>query len=376
MHDAFTIAGRVASDAFWDDDTPAALVACGVGNVDVSGTPPHHLLFATSGSGGVPKWIAIGKPALAASATAVNAHLDVDGAAVWGLALPVHHVGGFGVVARARAAGCCMEIFDGKWNPQGVTAWLAGCGVTHTSLVPTQVHDLVRAGCRAPGGLVALVVGGGRLDVATGRAARALGWPVLASYGMTEAASQIATQPLAALDAPYQPSPMPVLAHWQVRADGAGCLEIAGPALFSGTVAGGVYRPRDGDWHATRDRVSVMPTGLVPRGRADAWVKVAGELIDPGAVEARLAAAVAPHGNALAVAAVPDARLGRRLVVVAEFCVPTALLDEAIGGYNATAPRSQRLGQAVRVAELPRSGLGKIQHGRLRGLAESGGEAS
>lgn len=366
MHDAFTIAGRVANNAFWEDDAPAALSADGVGDVDVSSVPPHHFLFATSGSSGVPKWIAIGKPALMASATAVNAHLGVDGAAVWGLALPVHHVGGFGVVARARVAGCDMKVFDGKWDPQGFSAWLAGCGVTHTSLVPTQVHDLVKAGCRAPGGLIAVVCGGGQLDAATGCAARALGWPVLASYGMTEAASQIATQRLAALEVPYQPSPIPVLAHWQVRADGAGCLEITGPALFSGTVVEGVYHPRDGDWHATRDRVSVTPHGLVPRGRADAWVKVAGELIDPSAVEARLAAAVAPHGNALAVAAVPDARLGRRLVVVAEFCVPATLLDTAIGAYNATVPRSQRLGQAVRVAELPRSELGKIQTGRLR----------
>ncbi len=362
---AHVIAGRLAEDAFWNDAAVVKLLPGGNEYTGTKGVPEHHLLFATSGTSGSPKWIAISKEALAASARAVNTCLQVDAESAWGLGLPVHHVGGFGVVARARAAGCALEVFGGKWDAAGFSAWLEKRRVTHTSLVATQVHDLVAAQCRAPNALVAVVIGGGRLDAVAGRAARDLGWPVLASYGMTEAASQIATQPPAALELPYDPAPIQVLPHWRVRADCNQCLEISGPALFSGTVRDGVYLPRVGDWHATRDRVSVTPLGLVPLGRADGLVKVAGELVDPAEAEARLNAAATPHGSRIAVVAVPDTRLGMRLELVAERSVPPDLLDAALRTYNAEVPRSQRIDAALFVEELPRGDLGKIQRGRL-----------
>ncbi len=116
------------------------------------------------------------------------------------------------MAARAFAAGCGFSEFGRRWDAPAFAAWLAENQVTHTSLVPTQVHDLVAAGVQAPVSLRAIVVGGGHLDAATGRAARALGWPVLASYGMTEAASQIATQGLDSLKTLYQPAPLPAAA--------------------------------------------------------------------------------------------------------------------------------------------------------------------
>lgn len=357
----------VASDAFWSDDAPVAL-ADGTAAAPVlpEGVPPHHVLFATSGSGGAPKWIALSKSALLASAAAVNRHLGVTSASVWGLALPVHHVGGFGVMARAREAGCAVEMFPPSWDPHGFATWLATRRVTHTSLVPTQVHDLVAAGCRPPAGLVVVVVGGGRLDVAAGRAARALGWPVLASYGMTEAASQVATQALADLSRPYVPAPIPILPHWNVRSDAGGCLEIAGPALFSGMIINGCYQMRPGDWHATRDRIAITGAGLAPLGRADDMVKIAGALVDPRQVESGLAAMLGDHGRSIAVVPLPDARLGHRLVVVAESSVPEQPLQAAIGAHNASVPRSRRIAAPIRLASLPRGALGKIQGERLR----------
>jgi len=354
-----------ASDAFWQDHMPVEMAEDGVHPARVKGTPEHHLLFATSGSSGVPKWIAISKTALLASAKAVNEHLGVTAASHWGLALPPHHVGGFGVIARARAAGCGIKIYARSWNARAFADWAAAGHITHTSLVPTQVHDLVAADCRAPGGLVAIVVGGGRLDAVAGNKARALGWPVLASYGMTETASQIATQPLASLEARFAPAPITVLPHWQVRTNGEGCLEIAGGALFSGTIIGGIYQPRVGDWHTTHDRVRILEGGLVPQGRADALVKIAGELVDPQAVESQLASALQEHGKGIAVAAITDDRLGHRLIVAAERDVPPSVLTAAIDAHNASVPRSQRLGEPMRMDRIPRGALGKIQRSAL-----------
>jgi len=356
-------------DQFWENHLPATMAMNGSHPTGLDTIPDHHLLFATSGSSGVPKWIAISKTALLASAASVNEHLGVDAQSVWGLALPPHHVGGFGVVARARSAGCRLEVFARAWDARAFVEWVATGHITHGSLVPTQVHDLVTTGCRAPSGLLAIVVGGGELDALVGQKARDLGWPVLASYGMTEAASQIATQPLASLDAPYTSAPITVLPHWRVRTDQRGCLEISGPALFSGRVVGGIYHPRIDEWHATHDRVRILEGGLEPQGRADAVVKIAGELVDPHEVEIQLAGALQAHGRGIAIIAIPDDRLGHRLLVAAERNVPQPMLAAAIEAHNASVPRSQRLAEPMRIDELPRGPLGKILRSALLEMA-------
>ena len=195
-------ASLLTSDAFWNDPrSPVPEIP------ELAG----HVLFETSGSTGDPKWIALSKQALLVSAAAVNHHLGVTRESCWGLALPLNHVGGFGVAARAYQAGCGFQNFSQRWDAQAFREWLERQEITHTSLVPTQVHDLVKANLTEPAAVCAMVVGGGHLDPLTGQAARNLGWPVLASYGMTEAGSQIATQGLDQLHAPYQSAPVPLL---------------------------------------------------------------------------------------------------------------------------------------------------------------------
>jgi O-succinylbenzoic acid--CoA ligase len=277
----------------------------------------------------------------------------------------LHHVGGFGVAARAYEARCRFARFDWRWDAAAFAAWLAENEVTHTALVPTQVHDLVHARVQARSSLRAVVVGGGHLDVETGRAARALGWPVLASYGMTEAASQIATQDFSALEHPYQPAPLPLLPIWRAELTPDGRLRIAGNALFSGKLKrdGGawIYEPRPSDWHETEDRVNIEDGFLTPIGRADSLVKVLGELVDPEAIERALAEI---SGGALAlggfvVVAVPDARAEHRLVPVFDANADAAVIRDVLSTYAGKAPGFLRLDPAVMLDPFPRSPLGK-----------------
>ncbi len=166
--------------------------------------------------------VVLRKRALRISAEAVNDWVGVGAGSVWGLALPVCHVGGFGVVARGYFAGCEVVSFEGKWGVDGFCEWVDKVGVTHVSLVPTQVHDLVAAGARGPGSLEVVLVGGGKLEVEAGRAARALGWPVLATYGMTETCSQVATQEVAALGEDFAEGGLGVLPEWEREGGGNG----------------------------------------------------------------------------------------------------------------------------------------------------------
>jgi O-succinylbenzoic acid--CoA ligase len=352
----------LTSEAFWQD--PAPLAAGGFpGEIPACKALAGHLLFETSGSSGAPRWIALSKNALRVSAAAVNRHLAVTRASCWGLALPMRHVGGFGVVARAHQAGCGLAVFNGRWEPRVYQKWLDDHQVSHTSLVPTQVHDLAAAGLRAPASLRAAVVGGGHLDAATGRAARALGWPVLASYGMTEAGSQIATQQLASLTAAYAPAPLPLLPVWQAQTEDDGRLLIAGEALFSGTLVKRdgewVFEKLSSSWHRTGDRVRLEHGMLTPLGRSDSLVKVLGELVDPQEIERELLAlaegALVPGG--FIVAAIPDARAGHALVPVFESSAAAA--DAILALYNTCAAGPRRVQPAVTLPSFPRSPLGK-----------------
>jgi len=365
-------ATRLIDPAFWTNPEPLAAGDEGMTawcrSVDEL---EDHVLFQTSGSSGTPKWIALSKTALQLSAATVNRHLRVDENACWGLTLPLHHVGGFGVVARAYEAACRLAVFVGKWEPGRFAEWCAASKVTHVSLVPTQVFDLVQAGLKAPPTLKVIVVGGGRLEEAVGRAARRLGWPVLASYGMTETGSQIATQSPELLDSPYQVAPLPVFDIWKVSNEVDGRLLVAGPALFTGSVAftDGLrtWVARTSEWHATGDRVLIQRREITPLGRMDSVVKVLGELVDPEAIERELLRLSDDQLDAgsFAVLAVPDQRTEHRLIPVFEEAVPAELMMRTLTVYAASAPGFRRLSDAVVVVAIPRSGLGKIRRSEL-----------
>ena len=97
------------------------------------------------------------------------------------------------IYLRAALAGTAVHTLRGKWCPQAYADLMKSSGARWSSLVPTQVVDLVSLGLRAPSTAGCIIVGGGALDTETGRKARTLGWPVVQSYGMTEAGSQLAT---------------------------------------------------------------------------------------------------------------------------------------------------------------------------------------
>jgi len=356
----------IRNAGFWED---TRCFAAGMWEGDLPMVPEGAVLFRTSGSTGEGKWLVLQKNALLLSASAANGWLGVDSGSVWGLCLPLCHVGGFGVVARAYSAGCGLAAFDGKWDACRFAKWVEAEGVSHVSLVPTQVHDLVRAKLRAPVGLGAVVVGGGRLSAELGQTARDAGWPVLASYGMTETCSQIATQEPELLRSPYLESPLKILPIWEVRRDGAGLLEVHGDALFSGSLvkrgSKWIFQKREPGWFKTNDRVTLNGDYLEPQGRADTLVKIMGELVDTEKVERRFVEMAGGRIEAehFAVVAIPDPRREHVLVAVFQEGIPGAA--ECFNEYQKVASGVERFQKQVFVNAMPRTSLGKLKKGEL-----------
>lgn len=321
------------------------------------------VLFRTSGSEGAPKWIGLTRGALMASARGVNAFLQVTEADRWLRVLPRFHVGGFGVEARAWVAhGLPCSTLLGKWSAETFWTVCVEQRITLTTLVPTQVYDIVQLGKRAPETLRAVIVGGGELRPSLWAQARKLGWPVRTSYGLTEAASMVAAQGEDEPDC----SRLTVLPHWQARAEADGTLRLRGPAQATCWL----QRGRDHQWHrtdfpgwlSTADRVALREKGtgteLQFLGRQDRVVKRLGELVDLTLVEQALADAAVVLGcfGAVRLRIEPDARAGVRFVLEGLPMVPLPALRERV---NASLPPFARLEEIRVTDDLRVSPLGK-----------------
>jgi o-succinylbenzoate---CoA ligase len=334
-----------------------------------------RLFFQTSGSEGSPKWVGLSRAAFLASARAVNSHLEATPRDRWLIALPLHHVGGFSILARCHGNGAGFFHWQERWDPIRFAAVCAAEGISLTSLVPAQVFDLVQAKLEAPPSLRAVVVGGGSLDRELGNRARDLGWQVLQSYGMTETASQVATEPLAHLRQGFDPDHLEVLPGWEVRSDADGRLIVRGDALAAGYAvrenAGWRWEPidRESGWRA-RDRVELWSHEarryLRFLGRDADFVKVLGELVNIAALQRRLddlLAGLSISPGAAAIWPVPDERAGNRLVLAS--AIPPGEIEELRARFNATAQGFERLDSARQIGAIPRTPLGKIDRAAL-----------
>jgi O-succinylbenzoic acid--CoA ligase len=336
-----------------------------------AGALDGHVWLTTSGATGRLKPVALGKPAILASAAAVNAYLGSDARDVWLNPLPTFHVGGLGILARAHLSGA--KVFSlARWDPSTYGAQLAAHTVTLTSLVPTQVFDLVRARIRPPSSLRAVVVGGGALAEGLSARARGLGWPLLPSYGATECASQVATAELGSGGARPR---LRILPHAEIREDADGRLAIRSPALFTGYAGEhGLEDPKVDGWWRSADLGIVHEGWLTVRGRADDAIKVGGELVALDALQATLDLIrldmLDPPDAALFT--LPDDRLGSavHLAVAPNDPARAAALRER---FDAGVLPFERIREVHCLEELPRTALGKVDRERLLAMVRRSG---
>jgi O-succinylbenzoic acid--CoA ligase len=335
--------------------------------------PDGTLVFQTSGSTGEPSLVCLSREAMQANAAAVNDWLSATADDVWLRVLPDYHVGGMSIHFRAELSGSRAVVDEEKWEAQRFLRLLTEHGITLTSLVPAQVFDLVAAALRAPTNLRAVLVGGGALSDDLYHKARALGWPVLPSYGMTETASQVATarqetlppgtgEPRSGLP------PLELLPCWEARVTDESRLQLRGAPLLSGrlvrTAQGWEWQRAvdDDGWFTTADRARLDRRLLTPLGRCDRVVKVLGELVDLDALETALHRAGLPPDCGVVQAAV-DERAGVRPWLVTDF--PTA--EDIVSAANQTLPPFARIA-GVWMQELPRSALGKVRRALVEEL--------
>lgn len=333
-----------------------------------------HFCLATSGSSGQLKWVVLSKSAILSSAHAVNLHLESDKSDIWLNPLPDFHVGGLGVLARgylskARVVSC---NFPSRWCPNFFLTQLKNSQATLTSLVPTQVFDLVSSGFKAPDCLRAIIVGGGAMNEKLYFAALNLGWKILPSYGLTECASQVATATYGSWSALDYPLLKP-LTHVRLALE-SGYLKIHSEALLTAYLRDEngefkFYDPKNEGWFLTEDRPLFEGQLIKSVHRGEDFVKIGGESVDL----LRLQNILDEEMLALKVKAdmvlIPliDERLGHCLHLVMDSPLSenvNTLLDH----YHKRVFPFERVCKIHYVKEIPRSSLKKVLRVELESL--------
>lgn len=307
-----------------------------------------HLFFQTSGTSGNQKWVALSKHAMLASAKAVNDHLSIRSGESWCIALPTFHVGGMSLFARTYHNGGEVISLEGQWDAGRFVSQLGHAKVNWVSLVPAQVSDIVQAGLECPDSLRGCIVGGGALSVSALENAEQLGWPIHESYGMTEAASQIATAKLPGGE-------LEILPHVECKLTSEQKLLWRGSSMMSGYIINDVFQPVS-DWIETNDKVQLDKQILRFVGRSDRMVKILGELVDLDALEQKINVF---SDQKVVLVTKPDERRGLLLVPIVECPISQALEAQlrSFRGIEALARPVQK--------SFPRSALGKVMRGEL-----------
>jgi len=341
-------------------------------------------LLATSGTTGPPRAAVLRHRSFLWNALATAAHLGARPGDRWLACMPLAHVGGLALLARAAVFGAAVVLHD-RFDPERVSQSLDDDRIALASFVPTMLRRVLhaRGDAPAPESLRAVLLGGAAAPPDLVREAWERGWPVLPTYGLTEACSQVATLPTSALGRRTDVAGRPLLGlevsvcdedDGPLPAGTPGEIAVRGPTVMAGYHGrpDATARALRGGWLRTGDLGALGADGwLRVLGRRDDLIVTGGENVAPDEVEAVLAAH--PAVREAGVASEPDPDLGQRVaawVVLHDGARSTArdlrtFCRDHLAGYKV--PRAIH-----EVAELPRTSSGKLRRTALRELGSAG----
>lgn len=362
-------------------DTGEQLSAPGgydLGEMEHTEDVPWVILY-TSGTTGIPKGVPLTARHLGASAMASLSHLGVLRDDRWLACVPLFHIAGLSILTRSVLAGSAV-ILHKNFDAEKVSRALYEQRVTLMSLVPTMLHRLVDVRLarsrKSVMSLRAILVGGASCSDALRQQSLELGLPVLRTYGLTEACSQVATEsyPPDSNEKPEPPGPLPGI---QIRIDDTSgktptAYEEGEILVRGGMVMDHYYKRVDESQKAIQDGwlhtgdIGFLNDqgGLCVLNRRSDLIVTGGENVYPVEVETCLASH--PGVEEVCVAGEDDLEFGQRVVawVVRKQDSPAGEEElqqycrRSLAGYKI--PRS-----IIFLQQLPRNVSGKIMRKSL-----------
>ena len=330
------------------------------------------LIVHTSGTSGVPKGATLTAGNIFYSATASAYRLGVLPDDKWLCTLPLYHVGGLSIILRACLYGITVDLRE-RFDLETVNHALAHEGVTLVSLVPTMLYRLLEHGTPEKwSSLRCVLLGGAAATADLLERCAAYNIPVATTYGLSEAASQVATASpeLAARKPGTVGKPLlftrvrvvdendddqPVGEYGEVVVSGPTVMQeyynhadataktLRDGWLHTGDIG---YLDEDGDLWLVQRRSDLIVTG--------------GENVYPAEVEAVLRSH--PAVKDVAVVGVSDPEWGQQVAAAVQRIDGAALTEEDLIAYSRERLAGYKHPRRILfVAALPQTGSGKIQ---------------
>lgn len=302
------------------------------------------------------KVVALKEQALINSAKRVNQEFNLDENSVWGCVLPLFHVGGLGIYLRAHLSG--SQVCYTSWEEFNVD-WLNANRITHLSLVPTQVYEIVQKAWKAPAYLKTVFVGGAALSFELAEKAQALGWPLVQTFGMTETASMIA------IKKDIRDESFSAFSGVEISEE-KGFLKIKSDSNASFTLkldltTKKLIATKLTEWIITEDTVELSGSKFKFLQRKSDYVKIKGEGVS--LIELREILRPDYPETKATICDLPDVRDGAKLVLVVTSGVDgEALLKK----YNAAVRPYEKIHAWIEVPQIPVTDLGKVKYSELR----------
>lgn len=335
-------------------------------------------IMYTSGTTGFPKGVRQTAGNHVSSALSSVLNLGLDEHDVWLCAMPLFHISGFSILVRSVLYGMEVQLHE-KFDAVKSANTVENGSITRMSVVSLTLDKILREmegeNKVAHPSFKTMLAGGGPVPIDYLNRAKALGVPVLQTYGMTETSSQTTT--LAANDAIRKMgSAGKPLFFNQIKIKGAetalekGEVLIRGPHVTPGYIGrfGGIDPLEDG-WFPTGDIGYLDAEGylyIIDR-RSDLIIS-GGENIYPAEIENVLAAH--PSVREAGVCGKEHSEWGSvpiAFVVVSGKVTAeelTLFCEERLARYKV--PKSFHF-----VEELPRNGSNKLLRRKLKELADT-----
>jgi O-succinylbenzoic acid--CoA ligase len=332
---------QAAKDSLVEQFKPSVLIDKTGGVINLPDSEPTEegdaLVIATSGSTGSPKGVVHTHQSIRALLTMSQERLRTNQSTHWLLCLPVSHVAGFSVLARALVFGNPISILP-KFDEGEVLA-AAKNGATHVSLVPTTLNRI------DPSVFESILLGGAA-------APSDLPANVITTYGMTETFGGIA----------YNGIPLDGV---EIRVRGEH-IDVRSPSLFRAYRGSDTHQANEG-WYQTGDNGSFTNNVLQVFGRSDDMIITGGENVWPSVVEKVVS--TIPGVERVVVSGIDDAQWGQRVVAWIASSNPVApTLDEVRQHVKQQLPSFCAPSELRVVHEFPTTTLGKVDIHELKKL--------
>ncbi|MBU1320437.1 MAG: o-succinylbenzoate--CoA ligase [candidate division Zixibacteria bacterium] len=332
----------------------------------------------TSGSSGDPKGVILTLGNHFCNALASNENIKLTHQDCWLAALPFCHVGGMSILFRTALDGCSAYVAD-SFAPDVVNRLIDRGQLTHLSLVPTMLDSLLasRKMRKFPDSLRAILLGGAAVSERLIETIRELNLPVLPTYGLTEAASQLCTlspesppEKLSSSGSPLENTELKIVDDEDETVESGmnGEICIRGKKVFKSYLGrdrsevfdkDGWFRTGDIGWLDDDSYLHVV-------GRRDDMFISGGENIHPAQIEK--AALAFPGVTECAVIGVEDRKWGARPVLFVCHDDSGSEMNGLHEHLNANLPDMFIPKAIIELDQLPRTSIGKIDRKQLHTL--------